>query len=287
MSARTTHRVGVLPWVRRLVATLLARRAKEAGYVAIMVALIVPTVGIGCAAIAVDVGSWYAQAEEVQKAADAAALGGVPFLPQDLPKATARAKEITARNGLDDASPDVTVAVSTGDRATQLKVTITDTIQNTFGSAIGVDTATITRTAVADYQGPAPMGSPCNTFGNEPDAGSAGQSATPTGTANGGANCSRTPALWGTVEGPETGKVQGDRYQTKKCENTGVDGCTGTTNDEYDDFGYVFVVKVQPGAVANRSTCSSTTPCSSTPGRTARCCPTRPPSGPAATPTTT
>ncbi len=66
------------------------RRASEAGYAAIMVALIVPTIGIGCAAVAVDTGGWYVEMQMVQKAADAAALAGVPYLPQDLPSARAR-----------------------------------------------------------------------------------------------------------------------------------------------------------------------------------------------------
>ena len=30
------------------------------------------------------------------------------------------------------------------------------------------------------------------------------------------ANCSRNPTFWGVLEGPETGKVQGDRYQTRR-----------------------------------------------------------------------
>jgi Flp pilus assembly protein TadG len=235
--------------LRRWSLESLRRRATEAGYAAVMVAFIVPVVGIGCAAVAVDVGSWYVKIEQVQKAADAAALAGVPYLPQDLDKAQAKAAEVATRNGYTDGVDGTTITVGLGEKPTQLSVTISAKIENTFGSAIGVDYETITRTSVADYQGPAPMGSPCNTFGNEPDPGSAGQSATPVGTAHGASTCSRTPSLWGTVEGPETGKVQGDRYQTRKCENTGVDGCTGTTNDEYDDFGYVFVVKVQPAAV--------------------------------------
>ena len=45
----------------------------------------------------------------------------------------------------------------------------------------GFDRTTIARSAVADYNGPAPMGSPCNTFGNEPSSGVG--SATPVGTA--------------------------------------------------------------------------------------------------------
>ena len=60
---------------------------RKPGYAAIMVALIVPTIGIGCAAVAVDTGTWYVEMQMAQKAADAAALAGVPYLPQDLPSA--------------------------------------------------------------------------------------------------------------------------------------------------------------------------------------------------------
>ena len=223
------------------------RRLSEAGYAAVMVAIVVPTVGIGCAAVAVDTGAWYVEQQMAQKTADAAALAGVPFLPQDFASAKTRALEVAARNGYDNVGNN-TVTVELGEKPTQLKVTVTEVVKNTFGAAIGVPTTTISQSGTADYQGPAPMGSPCNTFGNEPNAGGGGASATPAGTAQGASpltNCSRTPQFWATVEGPETGKVQGDRYQTKKCEDTGVDGCDGSkNNEEYDDFGYTFVVKV-------------------------------------------
>ncbi len=243
--------VGTL--ARRVLGGLSMRRACEAGYAAVLVAIVVPIVGIGCAATAVDTGRWYVEAEMVQKAADAAALAGVPYLPQDLTAATARAKEVAQRNGFTD-GPNVSVQVVIGNKPTQLSVTISSTIDNTFGAAIGVPKATIDRTAVADYQGPAPMGSPCNTFGNEPTSGTGPSGATPAGTARGASplpNCTSTPQFWALVEGPETGKVQGDRYQTRKCESSGVDGCTGVTNNEYDDFGYVFVVKVTDAAVGS------------------------------------
>jgi Flp pilus assembly protein TadG len=243
---------GLFGAARRMRARGRLRRLSEAGYAAIMVALIVPTIGIACAAVAVDTGTWYVEMQMTQKAADAAALGGVPYLPQDFPSAKARALQVAARNGFDNTGNN-TVTVELGDKATQLKVTISVVMKNTFGSAIGVNNATITRSGTADYQGPAPMGSPCNTFGNEPDAGTGGSSSTPSGSAQGAspyANCLRSPQYWATVEGPETGKVQGDRYQTKKCEDSGVDGCDSSkNNNEYDEFGYVFVVKVAAGAV--------------------------------------
>ena len=95
------------------------------------------------------------------------------------------------------------------------------------------------------------MGSPCPTFGNEPPPGNGPSSPGPV-TALGSwhfANCSSTPLFWSTIEGPETGKVQGDRYQTRGCETTDVDGCRALTNDDYDEFGHVFLVKVQDAAV--------------------------------------
>jgi hypothetical protein len=244
------------------VAVLADSRSREGGFMTILLAVVVSSGFLFASiAISVDTSRWYDEMNRVQKAADAAALAGVPFMPFDLTNATARAKEVAKRNGYDDASPDVVVTVQVGDLASQLKVTVSSRIHNSFGTFIGLSNTTLTRTATADYKGPAPMGSPCNTFGNEPDAGGGGSSPTPTGTALGTSpfsNCSRNPTFWGVIEGPETGKVQGDRYQTRGCESTGVDGCTGTTNDEYGPklsatsttaFGYTFVVKVQPAAV--------------------------------------
>jgi Flp pilus assembly protein TadG len=237
--------------MRRLLRLLRGRSSDQRGYVAILVATLIPTVFIACAAVAVDTGNWYAQQMDIQKAADAAALAGVPYLPNDMGNATTKALDVAKRNGYDDADANVTVVVTLGDRPTQLKVTITAKIPNTFGKVIGVPTATLTRSAVADYQGPQPMGSPCNTFGNEPTSGTGGSSPIPSGTSHGSApfsNCTTPPQFWGVVEGPETDKIQGDQYQTKDCSG-GVDNCASGHNSEYEDYGYSYVVKVQQDAV--------------------------------------
>ncbi len=240
----------VLRWLRRAGLSGSRRRASEAGYTAVMVAVIVPTIGIGLAAIAVDTATWYAEAQMVQKAADAAALAGVPYLPQDLPSATVRAKEVAARNGYNNAGKN-SVTVSLGEKPTQLKVTISSTITNTFGSMIGFSTQTISRSATADYQGPAPMGSPCNTFGNEPSSGGGTLSEKPTDSAQGVspyANCKRNPQLWATVQGPGVDKQWGDRYQSLTCAGSSTFGCASSKNSEYTPDGYFFLVKVLPGA---------------------------------------
>ncbi len=235
----------------RLEAAIRRRRRNERGFAATIVAAMLATgVFMGFAAIAVDTGRWYVEIQRVQKAADAAALAGVPYLPHDLPSAIARAKAVAARNGFNDASPDVTVSVTKGTLESQLRVTIQSRIPNVFGASIGVSTALIVQTAMADFRGPQPMGSPCNTFGNEPTSGT-GTSATPVGSARGSTpfpNCSSNPQMWSTIEGPETKKTQGDRYQTKTCANSNH-GCTSGLNTEYNETGYFYLIKVAAPAV--------------------------------------
>ena len=136
-----------------------------------------------------------------------------------------------------------------GYRPSQIKVTITSTIDNTFGTYLGLDTATITRSAVADYSAPALMGSPCNTFGNEPP--STATTGQPVGTALPTPpfpNCTSTPQFWATVEGPGTDKIQGDRYGTRPCAS-GPINCSSGNNSEYKQEGYFFAIHVEPSAV--------------------------------------
>src|SRR5689334_18136224 len=143
-------------------------RSREDGYVAIMVATFVFALFFALAAISVDVSSWYVEMQRVQKAADAGALGGVTYMPQDLTSARATAKDVSARNGYPDGGT-VSVDAEPGEKPSELAVTVSSEITNTFGQMFGVDKITISETAVADYTGPQPMGSPCNTFGNEPN----------------------------------------------------------------------------------------------------------------------
>lgn len=237
------------------------RRARdETGYTAVLVAILFPLVFLGLAAIAVDVSRWYVEGERVQKAADAAALAGVTYMPDDIALARSAAVQVSTRNGFPN-SGGSTVSVVQGTKPSQINVTVTSTIGNTFGKALGFLTHTVSRHAVTDYTGPAPMGSPCNTFGNEPNSNSG--AALPAGsvlpTTGGFANCSRNPQFWGTIEGPQTHKGWGDRYSTKRCERVsaagsgaapnGTDGCSGDNNAEYREQGYFWVVRVLPAAV--------------------------------------
>jgi Flp pilus assembly protein TadG len=235
------------------------RHRDEAGYAAVLVALLASTVFLGMAALGVDTARWALEAERVQRAADAAALAGVTYMPNQFENAAATARAVAKTNGYDNAAADVMVKAEIGGQPSELKVTVSSRIKNTFGSMIGTTSAWITRTSVADYTAPAPMGSPCNAFGNEPPsqpspAAQPAGSVIPSSSEANVATCSSDPAFWAAIEGPSTDKVQGDRFQTIACDGNASPagttfGCSGGKNTEYRREGYFWTVHVEAGAL--------------------------------------
>jgi Flp pilus assembly protein TadG len=147
---------------RFLCERLGGRRRDERGYVLALTALVlVPMLII--AAMAIDYGGWYAEGTKMQRAADAAALAGVVWLP-NTNQATLVAKETAKKNGYDDALPNITVTVNQISE-TELGVEIVDTASETYLAKFIRDTTTIRRSATAKYVLPVPLGSPKNYFG--------------------------------------------------------------------------------------------------------------------------
>ncbi|MEZ5320705.1 MAG: pilus assembly protein TadG-related protein [Microthrixaceae bacterium] len=168
----------------------VGRRRDERGYVLAFAAIImIPLMAI--AGMATDIGSWYSRASEVQKAADAAALAGVVWLP-DLAKATAVALDTARANGFDDGAPNISVTVSQLNQ-TDLRVSITDDDVPVYFSRLFLDDMTITRESVGTYVLPVPLGSPKNYFGTGPLAPS------PEG-------------IWASINGWCAPKEQGDPF---------------------------------------------------------------------------
>lgn len=116
----------------------------ERGFTAVLAAILVPVV-FGLCALTIDVGHWYVVAQSLQNAADAAALGGVAYLPGDVSSAEQQAVATAAENGF---SANVAVGL-VPDEPTELQVTVTLVVQNTLGQFLGMPSETITRTAVA------------------------------------------------------------------------------------------------------------------------------------------
>lgn len=215
-------------WVR-----LRDRHSREGGYVAVMTALLL-FILMGLAAFAVDVGHWYQVGQREQAAADAAAMAGVTYLPADSPSAFSAALNYSKVNGFQNGVSNTTVTPGLDGLPTRLRVTVTQSVPNFFGSLLGIPSTKVTRTAVADYAEPVPMGSPCNGFGNDPD---------PSASTNRSTNCSSTSQFWANIGSLGQTKSSGDAYQDTVCDSS-TDGCTGPVNTDLDPDGYVYTVTV-------------------------------------------
>lgn len=143
--------------------------AAESGYVAAMTALLMIPLML-FAALATDVGAWYVKADQTQNAADAAALAGTVWLPDET-AALAAAQETAARNGFRDpawvavngGTANATVTVDQTPQA-GLVVEIRTQSPSFFGSIV-LDEIQISRRAVAKVVSPVRMGNPSNALG--------------------------------------------------------------------------------------------------------------------------
>jgi hypothetical protein len=209
--------------------TLRGRR--EDGYVVLLTALLlVPMLVV--AAFAVDVGGWYARASRVQRAADAASLAGVVWMP-NFAKAQNVALAAAARNGFahDPTGTGVVVQVSSP-AAQQLTVRITAGADVYLGQLV-FDDMSVSRDATAEYILPVPLGSRANRLGNDPTTG-------------------YSPNLWGSISGPYTDRVDGDPYSTKCPNGSSGSGCSG--NAEYRTNGYLYAIDPPDDAAGRRLT---------------------------------
>ena len=227
--------------LRRLIASrrTLAKATKEQGYALVFVTfLLLPMLGM--VGLAVDVGSFYVRAAQIQRAADAAALAGVVHQP-DFATAEATARDYARRNGFDPAvDPKIEVVVeSIGNQ--RLRVTIYDRDVDVFFSSVFLSDVEIVRYSTAEYVRPVPLGSPINSFGNT--------SAVP------GAS---DPQFWAAIQAPFTRYVDGDPFSTS-CLTTpdifgtavgeSCSGGVGTQNPDFRPEGYWFAVEISPDQV--------------------------------------
>ncbi len=189
------------------------------------------------AGLGLEYSRWNNLSTRIQKAADAAALAGAIFMPENVGnKAFNTAKTTASFNGFTDGTAGVTIATAPGKLPNQLKVTISVPTHNPWGQLVNYNSTTIIRSAVAEYQLPQNLGSPANTYGNDPE------SALP------------QPQFWGNIFGPSSVKEKGDAIQsvgpsanTTLCSST-PDNCAGGVNKDYDANGYFYGIDVPAGA---------------------------------------
>lgn len=203
----------------------------EKGYALVLAALLLLPL-LAFTGFATDVGAWYARANRIQRAADAAALAGVVWMP-DLTQARTVALATAQRNGFVNGQDNITITVSSSPTSTRkLRVIIRDAQVDQFFSELFIGDVAITRAATAEYVLPVPLGSPNNTFGNDP--------VTPQ---------SPYPNLWGAIAGPMEDMNQGDAFAAR-CAG-GTSNCATATNPQYRDTGYTYAVDCSactPGA---------------------------------------
>ena len=219
-------------------------RRGEHGFFLIWVALMMSTL-LGVSALAVEWNHLEQVGTRMQKAADAGALGGVVFMPDDFEKAEEVALEVATKNGFTDGVDGTEVDVELGERPTQLRVTIRRPITLVFVQVLGVDDQDVGRTALAEYEGPVEMGSPINQFGNDPVDGSG--NGTPT-----------YPGMWASVEGPDTPKRNGDAIHGELCYTNQPpnlsrepDNCAHPEQYDYEENGYFYSINVHTNAAGD------------------------------------
>jgi hypothetical protein len=185
------------------------------------------------AALALEYNRWNGIATKAQKTADAAALAGAVFLPDNVTGAYNTAQATATKNGMTNNSNGVTVQTVVGSLPNQLKVTVSVTTHNPFAQIVGYNSETIVRSAVAEYQLPQNLGSPQNSYGNNPES-----------------NLTQ-PQFWGNVFGPSSQKSKGDAIQSagpsSASSNCNADNCGGSVNKDYDTKGYFYGIDVPAG----------------------------------------
>ena len=202
------------------------RGGGEEGLVLVWMAMML-LVLLGMAGFAVDLGSWYLRSSKLQRAADAAALAGVVWMPGDPASAQAAAVTALQKNGIDTTKVTVTYPPTTSSQ--QFRVQLTDPSVPTFFSRPFLSQVSETRAATGEYVTPVPMGSPKNTFGS--------------GNLLSGVN---TENFWAAVSGWCSGRENGDLRQPGR-DQTWVGGawtCGSTLppNGDYDPTGYVYAI---------------------------------------------
>ncbi len=212
--------------------------------------------------LVIDLGWYQVNALRVQRAADAAALAGVVYLPNQAISAYATARAEAVKNDYDDLDPiDVVTPVQDPGNPRRLNVTIQTRIDTFFIRVIGFNTLPVQRTASAEFVLPVPMGSPLNYYGigcmdmrnapSDPLCVTSGNSNNSSGVPNAttGSSVIGQPApsqlgsqgFWGVSFTKGGDSRNGDAYLP-----TAVSGPT-IANAEYDPSGYGYTVEIPGG----------------------------------------
>src|SRR3989442_561739 len=213
----------------------------DRGQTLVIVALML-TALFGFVGLVADIGWYELNMVRIQRAADAAALAGVVYLPGNANGAVTAAQNEAAKNGFTNGVSGVTVTAAPESGAI-LGVTVTGPVRTFFARLFGVESFTARRNARAEFILPVPMGSPEDYFGinvlcrNIDTPPNCPQVVSASGASN------LTPlGFFGGVEARGTDRTNGDAYSTyyngRPVLNTG-----------FDANGYSYTVDFPAGTV--------------------------------------
>jgi Putative Flp pilus-assembly TadE/G-like len=121
---------------------------------------------VALSAIVIDVSWYWSNSLRMQRAADAAALAGVVFLPGDPNLAISTARLEATKNGYTDGSNGVSVTPSVDPQnSRRIRVTVSGPVNTYFARVVGLTQLNASRQSKADFVLPVPMGSPQNYYG--------------------------------------------------------------------------------------------------------------------------
>ena len=221
------------------------RLASEERGQTIVVAALLMTLLLGIVGLAIDVGWFELNLVRMQRAADAAALAGVVYLPGNPTAAFNAARAEATKNGYTSGTEGAVVTPEQDPINRQsLLVSVQGPVQLYFARLLGVLNIQGARRARAEFVLPVPMGSPQDYFGianlcrNSDTPGSCPAVASATG------NGTLAPqGFWGAVLTKGADRGNGDAYSPYYNGNPGL-------NAGYDPNGYSYIVEIPAGVTA-------------------------------------
>jgi putative Flp pilus-assembly TadE/G-like protein len=218
-------------------------RREQRGQTLVIVALmLVPLLGF--TGLVADVAWYEVNLMRIQRAADAAALAGVVYLPGDITGARSAAYQESTKNGYATGIGGVNVTANPEALNNRiLGVSVSAPVRSWFARLFGVTQFNARRTARAEFVLPVPMGSPEDYYGINVVCRNTDTSP----------NCPRVPraagagtlaplGFFGGVEARGTERQNGDAYSTYYNGRP-------TLNPGFDANGYQYIVEFGPGTV--------------------------------------
>src|SRR5688572_14131997 len=217
----------------------LAREDKGQTFV---IAALLMTVLLGFAGLAVDV-AWYGlNLMRMQRAADAAALAGVVYLPGNPSGANSAALAEATKNGYTSGGGVSVLSQPDPINNRMLDVTVQAPVQTYFARMLGTSVIQGSRRARAEFVLPVPMGSPQDYYGianlcRNSDA----PTSCPTVSSATGIGTLERQGFWGSVLTKGSSRGNGDAYSTF------YNPAPTTLNAGFDPNGYSYIAEFPAG----------------------------------------